>query len=119
MNIIEKKLKNKIINDIKESIRKNDFEISSRNKNKIFMRKFRLNHSKIKDILLSLDSSSFDKIDEERNKEEFGEDPVVIFITNKELINFHGIIENVRIYIKIKLVANVVVPIISFHEAEF
>ena len=83
------------------------------------MRKFRLNHSRIKDILLRLDSSSFHKIDEERNKEEYGEEPVVIFMSNKELVNFHGIIENVKIYIKIKLVENMVVPIISFHEAEF
>ena len=89
----------KIVENIKESIRNNDFEISDRSKNKIFMRKFRLNHSKIKNILLCLDSSSFHKIDEERNKEEYGEEPVVIFVSNKELVNFHGEIENIKIYI--------------------
>ena len=44
---------------------------------------------------------------------------VIITIVYLVSINFYGIIENVKIYIKIKLVANVVVPIISFHEAEF
>lgn len=84
------------------------------------MRRFRLNHSSIKEILLSLDSSSsFYKIDEDRNKDNFGEGPVVILMTNKELVNFHGEIENIKIYIKLKLIEDMVIPVISFHEAEF
>ena len=118
-NNIEIQLKTRFVDKIKESIKNNDFEISDRSKNKIFMRRFRLNHSSIKEILLSLDYSSFYKIDEDRNKENFGESPVVILITNKELVNFHGEIENIKIYIKLKLIEDMVIPVISFHEAEF
>lgn len=118
-NNIEIQLKTRFVDKIKESIKNNDFEISDRSKNKIFMRRFRLNHSSIKEILLSLDYSSFYKIDEDWNKENFGEGPVVILITNKELVNFHGEIENIKIYIKLKLIEDMVIPVISFHEAEF
>ena len=118
-NNIEIQLKTRFVDKIKESIKNNDFEISDRSKNKIFMRRFRLNHSSIKEILLSLDYSSFYKIDEDRNKENFGEGPVVILMTNKDLVNFHGEIENIKIYIKLKLIEDMVIPVISFHEAEF
>lgn len=70
------------------------------------MRRFRLNHSAIKIILLKLDYSSFVKIDEDRNKEQYGDGPIIIFLVKKELINFHGETEEVKIYIKIKLVEN-------------
>ena len=83
------------------------------------MRRFRLNYSAIKDILLSLEHSSFVRIDDDRNKDEYGEGPIAIFKISKKLINFHGEIEVVKIYIKIKLLENKIIPIISFHEAEF
>lgn len=102
-----------------KSIKNNDFEIVDRNKNKVFMRKYRLNHSSIKKILLSLDYSSICKIDEDKSKDEFGQKPIIILKTKKELINFHGESEEVTIYIKLKLLEDRVVPIISFHEAEF
>ena len=119
MNSIEIQLKSIISEKIIRSIKNNDFEIVDRNKNKIFMRKYRLNHSSIKNILLSLDYSSVYKIDEDRQKEEFGQKPIIILKTAKELINFHGEAEEVTIYIKLKLFEDRVVPIISFHEAEF
>ena len=40
-------------------------------------------------------------------------------MTNKDLVNFHGEIENIKIYIKLKLIEDMVIPVISFHEAEF
>jgi hypothetical protein len=83
------------------------------------MRRYRLNYSAIKSILLNLDYSSFDRIDADRNKDEYGEGPIIIFIVNKNLINFHGEREDVKIYIKIKLLENQIIPIISFHKAEF
>ena len=58
-------------------------------------------------------------IDDDRNKDEYGEGPIAIFKISKKLINFHGEIEVVKIYIKIKLLENKIIPIISFHEAEF
>lgn len=83
------------------------------------MRKFRLNPTTIKNILLNLDYSSFVKLDDDKNKDEYGEGPIIIFLINKSLINFHGESEEVKIYIKLKLLENKIIPIISFHEAEF
>ena len=40
-NNIEIQLKTRFVDKIKESIKNNDFEISDRSKNKIFMRRFR------------------------------------------------------------------------------
>lgn len=102
-----------------QCINNNDFIISDRSKNKQFMRKFRLNHYAIKNILLNLEHSSFIRIDNDRSKEEYGEDPIVIFKISKNLVNFHGENEEVKIYIKLKLLVNKIIPIISFHEAEF
>ena len=53
-NSIAIELKSNIISRVIRSIENNDFQISDRSKNKIFMRKFRLNHSSVKNILLSL-----------------------------------------------------------------
>lgn len=108
-----------MIDIIKESVEKNDFIIVNRDKNKTFMRRFRLNHTSIKKILLSLNYLSIDKIDEDINKNEFGGDPIVVLIETCNLVNFHGENEEVRIYIKIKMIKDKVVPVISFHEAEF
>ncbi len=101
------------------AIKKHGFIISDRSKNKQFMRRFRLNYSAIKNILLNLDYSSFVRIDDDRNKEEYGDGPIAIFKISKNLFNFHGESEVVKIYIKIKLLENEIIPIISFHEAEF
>lgn len=112
-------MKISIVEKVVYSIENNGFKISDRNKNKQFMRKFRLNYSAIEKILLNLDHSSFVRIDDDRNKDEHGEGPIAIFKISKNLINFHGESEVVKIYIKIKLLENEIIPIISFHEAEF
>lgn len=118
-NSIEVQLKTSIVEKVVQSINKNNFIISPRIKNKQFMRKFRLKPSAIRKILLDLDYSSFVKIDDDRNKDEYGEGPIIVFLINKTLINFNGESEKVKIYIKIKLLENEIIPIISFHEAEF
>lgn len=63
------------------------------------MRKFRLNPTAISNILFNLDYSSFVRIDDDRNKDEYGQGAIIIFFVDKNLINFHGEIEKVRIYI--------------------
>ena len=119
MQVIRKTLTNKIITDFKTAIMNNDFEIVKREKNNYFIRRFRLNKSKIRHILLNLNETDFNKIDEELNSDLYGNGQIIIFLTNKKLTNFHGYDENVKVYIKVKLNENEIVPLISFHEAEF
>lgn len=118
-NSIAIELKSNIISRVIRSIENNDFQISDRSKNKIFMRRFRLNHSSVKNILLSLNHTSIVKIDEDHHELEFGEEPIIICKVRKTLINFHGESEEVTIYIKLKLFEDKIIPVISFHKDEF
>lgn len=117
-NSLKQQVKIIYVDKVIKAIKNNGFIIEDRPKNKIFIRRFRLNPSSIKKILLKLNASSLYKIDDDRNKDYYGDEPVVFFILDEKLVNFHGEDEKVKIYIKIKLYEDDIVPVISFHEAE-
>ena len=121
-NITRKELQ-ATINQIKEKITKDEFNICPRYKNEEFKRRFRLTKKDdFKPILLNLTCNDFDKCDNEDQPESFGEGIVYVFIKEYRLKNITGMFEYPRIYIKIKIkIPNVEgdLPIISFHECEY
>ena len=119
MQVLQAKLKNALIDDLKNLLLRNDFEVVHREKNRNFMRKFRLNKSKIRDILLALNQDDYYGYDSDENQNEYGQAPIIMFIVKTVLINFHGVEEEIEIYIKIKVRREGILPVISFHQAEF
>ena len=57
--------------------------------------------------------------DSDENQNEYGQAPIIMFIVKTVLINFHGVEEEIEIYIKIKVRREGILPVISFHQAEF
>ena len=107
-----------ITNEIKEKIENYDFIVIPRDKNKDFKRMYRLNNSKIREILMSLTSHDYVEQVTDYDRLEHGCDPLVIFEKDVKLTNFHGVDEWVTIYVKIKDVEGKRVPVISFHKSE-
>lgn len=111
-NIIVSKL---YLDEIKEKIKNDKFYIIKRDINDTFIRKYRLQKDKIKSILLEITHEDFISSGDERDNK-FDEGIILIYNKKKTLMNYHGALENVNIYIKIKYNNNdSIVPIISFH----
>lgn len=107
-----------ITNEIKEKIANYDFEVIPRDKNNYFKRMYRLNETKIREILMSLTRHDYIEQVTDYDRSEHGYDPLVIFEKDVKLTNIHGVDEWVTIYVKIKDVEGRRVPVISFHKSE-
>ncbi len=107
-----------ITTGVKEMIRSNDFFVIPRDKNDDFIRKYRLNKSRIRAILLNLSKFDYVGETEDYGKDVHGDACLILFEKEIMLTDFHGIDRLVSIYIKIKEVENRKVPVISFHESE-
>ena len=107
-----------ITNEIKEKIANYDFIVIPRDKNKYFLRMYRLNKTGVREILMSLNRHDYVEQVTDYDRLEHGCDPLVIFEKDVKLTNFHGVDEWVTIYVKIKDVEGKRVPVISFHKSE-
>ena len=107
-----------ITNEIKEKIENYNFRVIPRDKNNDFKRMYRLNDSKIREILMSLTRHDYVNQVTDYDRSEHGYDPLVIFEKDVKLTNINGIDEWVTIYVKIKDVEGERVPVISFHKSE-
>jgi len=107
-----------ITNEIKEKIANYDFIVIPRDKNKDFLRMYRLNKTGVREILMSLNRHDYVSQVTDYDELEHGCDPLLIFEKDVKLTNFHGVDEWVTIYVKIKDVEGERVPVISFHKSE-
>lgn len=114
-------LLHEIINSIKEKIRMNEFYISHRTKNEEFRRRYGFTSKKhFKPILLNIEHNELQKIDDEDQPQNYGEGKIYVFIKRCKLSNIYGELEEVNLYIKIKVPNNNShLPVISFHLCEY
>lgn len=107
-----------ITNEVKNKIKNYDFKVVHRSKNKNFYRKYRLNDGEVRKILLKLNPNDYVGMVEDYDEANHESGLLIIFKKEETLINYHGVEEDVVIYIKMKDVEGKRVPIISFHESE-
>lgn len=107
-----------IIKNIHYLVINDKFIIINREKNMNFIYKYRLNSKMIKNILLHININNYVKEEFDNDTLKYGIETVIIFIVSTRLIDFHGILNQVRVYIKIKLKENFI-PVISIHEAKY
>ena len=104
------------LSNFKSLIEKGCFEVIKTNKNEITRRRFRLNKTKIKEILLTLNEEDFKYKLLDNSYGKYGPNPLQVYKKKIQLLNFNGEEEMISLYIKIKEGRENYVPIISFHE---
>ena len=104
------------ITHILKLIKDDKYNIILREKNKVFIYKYKLNKEKIKKILLSLTEDDIQYELEDKEYVKYGNEKLIVFKKDIKLLDFYGS-EITRIYIKIKKKENEL-PIISFHDSE-
>lgn len=99
-------------------INDNKFIIVRRDKNNMFMIKYRLDKDSVRDYILSkisVDNFIGEEFDNDTLR--YGSEKVAIFYVECKLIDFHGNDNNVTVYVKIKEKKDNLVTI-SIHEKE-
>ena len=107
---------NRFLLEFKSLVEQGCFEVVKTAKNETTRRRFRLNKTRIKEILLMLNEDDFKYKLLDNDYEKYGPAPLQVYKKNIQLINFTGEEEKVSLYIKIKEGQKSYIPIISFHE---
>lgn len=110
----------KLIDELLVKINKLDYYIVYRddNKNKDFMKKYRIVNKKgAQEILKKISIDNLISIEYDDEVIKYGLEELFIFHIECELIDFHGEENTVKVYVKIKNKENNM-PVISFHECE-
>ena len=102
------------IQQIKDKVKQNKFEIVNREKNELFIQQYNLNKSKIKQMLLSLNPEDIQYELKDKEYLKYGLENLIVLKKQYELINFYGKNKIENIYIKIKM-KDKWLPVISFH----
>lgn len=90
-----------------------------RDKNIKTMTIYNLNREKVKELLLKLEWKDFYQITLENNYKVNGPGIYYIFKKTYQLMNLNGDENDVKLYIKFKMIeGREIVPLISFHEDE-
>ena len=114
--------KKELINELLIKIDRLDYHIVTGRrepKNDIFMAEYRINDKEdAKPILSKISVDNFLSYEFDHETDRFGTEKVAKFIVECELINIHGIEENVEVYVKIKNKEHDM-PVISFHISEY
>ena len=111
--------KNELLNHLLSKIRENKFRIVMREKNVKTMTLYNLDRIKIKELLLKLELNDFYQITLENNYELNGPGIYYIFKKNFRLLNLNGVENDIKMYIKFKIIeGKEIIPLISFHEDE-
>ena len=112
--------KKKLIEDLLLKIENNSFHVVFRenSKNKDFMRRFRIvDKEGVKEILKKISVDNLQSVEFDNEVIKYGLEEVVIFHIECSLTDFHGEVNNVKVYVKIKNKENDM-PVISLHECE-
>ena len=105
------------LKQVKKCIKRGKFKVlntDKRKENQEFIKKYRLNSKKLKEMLLAIDKEDFCYSADDYDN--LGE-RLYIFAKEYEL-DYWGIKNNVLVYIKIALKENEFVVVISFHEPQ-
>ena len=116
-----KSKKKKLVEELLIKINKLDFHIVYREdqKNKNFMKKYRIIDKKgALKVLEKISFYNLQSIEYDNDVLKYGSEEVVILYVYCELIDFHGDLNNIKVYVKIKNKENNL-PVISFHECEY
>ena len=97
-----------------ELIENNRFQVIPRDKNEMFILKYDLNNSKIRNMLLCLEKDDIQYLAEDKEFLKYGNEPLIVFKKPYKLIDRYGNTKTCIVYIKIKNKENCL-PIISFH----
>lgn len=114
--------KKKLINELLLKIDNLDYRIikdRSDQKNKIFMKNFKINDEiDAKPILNKISVDNFLSYEFDYDTLKYGPEKVAKFIVECKLVDFNGIEQNVEVYVKIKNKEHNM-PVISFHINEY
>lgn len=100
--------------EIKEKIKSDNFNVIQRDKNEFFINKYLLEKSKIKNMLLLLKEEDMQYELKDKEYLKYGPENLIVFKKQYELIDMYGIKKSEEVYIKIKMKENIL-PIISLH----
>ena len=114
-NYTEKEKLN-FITEFKRKVSLSQYEILPTAKNEKTKRLYRLNDTKIKEMLMSLVEDDFMYKLPDDNYEQYGPGLLQVYKKEFKLITFQGAEENITIYIKFKETNKNLIPVISFHE---
>ena len=90
------------IQQIKDKVKQNKFEIVNREKNELFIQQYNLNKSKIKQMLLSLNPEDIQYELKDKEYLKYGVENLIVLKKQYELINFYGKNKIENVYIKSK-----------------
>jgi len=110
-----------IVKAIKECVMKDCFYVYNRPKNIAFRESFNLDKSKIKELLMTLETKDFCFSDKSDNVKHNDVD-LYVFGMRRNLLDFTAIEKNIEIYTKIDIVGlgdKKSIATISLHEADF
>lgn len=119
---VKRKEIEEFLQDAKRLISENHFNVSNRDKNTSLLEKYIIDESGRKDILLSLTTDDFSKVEFNNNDSPNNEYQLIYFFGKTVCLieRFTGFEHDVDIYIKIrKKDLPSLIVVISFHEQEF